>query len=201
MKSIKYVPFGRKLQLLSGLKITTPKAEWNKVEPPRFLYHLTHKTAAEGEVDLKRFNIAQEGLWGIEVGSRGVWANTQCQKVNKMWPLPIDGYECSGDWGDFVESSYDVWRIDTTLIKNEWYIDPAMDDIECNAYKIVASDYMYTENSIPPIALRLFKFVSFFDENNNYDFHLSPVIEVNKYIKNRSMVSGRVRERFLLSLK
>jgi hypothetical protein len=71
-----------------------------------------------------------------------------------------------------------------------------MDYKECDAYNIVASDYMYTENSIAPIALRLFKFVSFFDENNNYDFHLSPVVEVNRYIKNRCMVSGRVREKY-----
>jgi hypothetical protein len=179
MKSISYNPFklSKKIEL-----ITLPKSKWKKVKPPRYLYHLSYKNRYSDSLDLKRYSIAKEGLWGIESESRGVWANVQYENVVTMWPIVIDGYECDGDWGHFIESNYDVWRIDKKKLKNQWYLDPVMDKDECNAYDINQIDYLFTENTVKPDALQLFSFRCDVKDISKQTFYLTPVEEINKYI-------------------
>lgn len=179
MKSISYSPFS---PTCNFEQITLPKSKWKKVKPPRFLYHLSYRNISTDGIDLRRYNIAKEGLWGIESGRGGVWANVQYASVGKMWPIVIDGFECSGDWGHFIEGRYDVWRIDTMALNNQWYYDPVMDDDECKSYYIHQSDYLFTEYTIQPHALRLFTFVSHVDTDAKHRFHLTPVMEINQYI-------------------
>jgi hypothetical protein len=179
MKSRSYNPFklSKKID-----PIALPKSKWKKVKPPRCLYHLSYKNRYNDSLDLKRYSIAKEGLWGIESGKTGVWANVQYLDVVKMWLIVIDGFECDGDWGHFIESNYDVWRIDTKMLKNKWYLDPVMDKDECNAYSIHQNDYLFTENTIQPNALRLYSFICNVKYISKQTFFLSPVEEINKYI-------------------
>lgn len=139
-------------------EISTPKTEWKKYRPDRYLYHLSEGGILEKkEEDLffKRLNIAFTGLWGKEKGTGGVWANNQIDKSNHLWPICYDSWGLSEKECMDLYYQYDVWRIDTHAIPNKWYLDPNL--IYSPAERPgSASDYLYTEFTVPPVALKLF---------------------------------------------
>ena len=120
----------------------------------------------EEKVMFKRLSIATEGICGIEKGLGGVWANNQMKKVNQLWPVCFDSWDCHSDQ-EYLEMIYqfDVWQIDTYAISNIWYLDPNIIDHVNLVGSGDASDYLYCENTIHPRALKLFTFLV-----NDYKF-------------------------------
>ena len=185
MKSIPYCPIARKRRH----SIKTPKSEWKKYRPDRYLYHLSYGGTLninEEKVLLKRLSIATEGICGIEKGLGGVWANNQMKRVNQLWPVCFDSWDCRSDM-DYLEMLYqfDIWQIDTSCIDNIWYLDPnIIDDVVGSGD---ASDYLYCENTVHPGALKLFtlsindyKFL--YEDKRNIEFVLEPVEKINEFI-------------------
>lgn len=186
MKSIPYCPIARKKRHT----ISTPKAEWKRYRPDRYLYHLSYGgTLNVNEENLlyKRLSIATEGICGKEKGLGGVWANNQMKRVKHLWPICFDSWDCRSH-EDFLKMlyRYDVWQIDTKQIDNIWYLDPnLMDGSEGSGD---ATDYLYCENTIHPSALKLFTFTIndykfLYEDKFNVEFNLDPVEKINNFIK------------------
>jgi hypothetical protein len=122
----------------------------------RYLYHFTeggNRCKNEENLYFKRISIYLYGLYGKDKGTRGIWANRNIDRLNNIYPIILDGYEWGKEgYADGLES-YDIWRIDTKLSENRWYIDPNMLDMNgfCDT-----NNFVYTENSILPNALKLF---------------------------------------------
>jgi len=133
-----------------------PKAEWKPIFPPRFVYHLTRGgkmgTISESRY-YQRISIYLYGLYGVDKGRGGVWANSDLNSLTLAYPFVFDGLERPQSELFKLIEEYDVWRIDTRMINNKWYIDPNMQDVDgwCDGRK-----YLYTEISVPPTALKLF---------------------------------------------
>jgi hypothetical protein len=79
--------------------------------------------------------------------------------------------------------SHDIWRIDTTTFNATWYVDPNFMLTKGEYIR----EYVFTESSVPPHALKLFRFN--LDEYNflygnrkKLNFSLEPVKEVNKLL-------------------
>ncbi len=188
MKSIPYCPIARKKRHT----ISTPKVEWKRYRPNRYLYHVSYGgtlNVNEENVLYKRLSIATEGICGKEKGLGGVWANNQIKRVNHLWPICFDSWDC-----DSHESylkmlyKYDVWQIDTKLIDNIWYLDPNL--IEGNDGSGDATDYLYCENTIHPRALKLYTFTIndykfLYEDKFNVEFSLDPVENINNFIKTK----------------
>ena len=188
MKSIPYSPIARKRRHT----ISTPKSEWKKFLPDRFLYHLSYTGKINKSVDNKLFNrlsFATEGICGIEKGLGGVWANNQMKNVNHLWPI------CYDSWGldnnEYLKFIYefDVWRIDTSMVNNVWYLDPNLiNDPESRGGG--ADDYLYCENAVHPRALKLFTlsvndYRYLFEDGNLDEFKLEPVDVINNFIRHK----------------
>ena len=161
-----YLPVSKKA---SSSLIKVPRIECKFVKTSRYLYHLSYNDNIKDECCLKRYSFIKYGIQGIEFGKRGVWANSELTRIGQMWPIPIDSFE----WGfkrryedGYLE--YDVWRIDTQKCLNKWLQDPIMDKEEASAYGIDYENYLFTLNTVPSSALRLYKFKPhrYFDENN-----------------------------------
>jgi len=188
-------------------KIKTPKKYWKKIKPERFVYHLTFGGELSGMSEdallYSRMNYALEGIWGKDNGSAGVWANNQMKDIDRLWPMPIDSWDfCFGNLGEWwhlkMYYCYDVWRIDTTLFDAEWYVDPVMTKSEAAAYGLFPDDYVYTENSVPPHALKVFTFdmrdYSYYCINgkgSSKSFYLNPVSEINEFIDYKRRLLSR----------
>jgi len=195
MKSIPYCPIARKRKHT----ISTPKFEWKRYRPNRYLYHVSYGgtlNVNEENVLYKRLSIATEGICGKEKGLGGVWANNQIQSVNRLWPICFDSYGLDNyEYLRFIYE-FDVWRIDTSLISNTWYLDPNLIN-DASAHGVYAADYLYCENTIHPSALKLFTFdvrdFCFFNfELPKINFKLAPVDDINRIIKNKWETSGRI---------
>ena len=184
MKSIPYCPIARKRRHT----ISTPKCEWKKYRPDRYIYHLScrgYKDLDEESIFYKRLSFALEGICGIEKGLGGVWANNQMKRVNQLWPICYDSWGLS-EWEylDFIRN-FDVWRIDTSVISNTWYLDPNL--IYGAERSGDASDYLYCENTVHPSALKLFTFSIndckyWYEDRVNIEFNLNPVDKINDFI-------------------
>lgn len=179
-------------------KIKTPKKYWKKIKPERFVYHLTYggelSGISEDTLFENRMSFATEGIHGKDKGTPGVWANNQIKDIDRLWPIPIDSWDfCFANLGDWWHLKmyyfYDVWRIDTTRFDADWYIDPVMTKTETAAYGVFPDDYVYTENSVPPHALKVFTLdmmgyshYCINGKKSSKSFYLNPVTKVNDFI-------------------
>lgn len=193
MKSIPYCPIRRKRRHT----ISTPKSEWKKYRPDRYLYHLNYVgnvNQSDEDIFLKRLSFVFDGICGKDRGLGGVWANNQINNINTLWPICFDSWGLvNNEYLKFIYE-FDVWRIDTSLISNTWYLDPNLIN-DANVYGVHAADYLYCENTIHPSALKLFTFVvrdiCFFSyEKPKINFKLNPVDDINRIIKNKWGMSG-----------
>jgi hypothetical protein len=84
-----------------------------EVKPNKFLYHTSNPTF--------RDNIAKEGL--ITKGKSETWLSDTHIEGEVIFAVNSDNKK---DWWD---STYDddIYRIDTTNLKNKWYVDPNFD--------------------------------------------------------------------------
>jgi len=188
MKSIAYSPIRRSKRHC----ISTPKEKWKKYGPKRYLYHLTYNgkdKCSDEDLLFFRLSFATEGICGIEKGLGGVWANNQMNRIEKLWPFCFDSWGM--DKSQYLKFIYemDIWRIDTTKVNNIWYLDPNLID-DPHSRGGEANEYLYTENTIHPNALKLFTLsvndYRFLYENENLDeFRLNPVHEINKFLEHK----------------
>jgi len=182
MKSIPYVPFAPNY----FHRFDVPEEKWIKIKPARFVYHLTKRgplDMSDDEVNFKRLNIAMEGLYGVEKGFRGVWANHQINNIWALYPINIDAIMFNGT--DLLQwlYSFDIWRIDTLSITNRWYVDPN----HMLTHASHQTDYLLTRESIPAHALKLFEFEIngyefLYGSNNMMKFSLKPVVSINRIL-------------------
>jgi hypothetical protein len=84
-----------------------------EVKPNRYLYHTSNP--------IFRDNIAKEGL--IPKGKSEAWLSDTKIDGEVIFAVNSDNKE---DWFD---STYDddIYKIDTTNLKNKWYVDPNFD--------------------------------------------------------------------------
>jgi hypothetical protein len=84
-----------------------------EVKPNKYLYHTSNP--------MFRDKIAKEGL--IPKGKSEAWLSNTNIKGNVIFAVNSDNKK---DWWD---STYDddIYRIDTTKLKNKWYSDPNFD--------------------------------------------------------------------------
>lgn len=171
MKSIPYCYIRRNFDL----KVTTPKSDWIKIIPNRFVYHLKYINSLQKKDDifLKRLSFVKEGICGIDKGLAGVWANNQMTKVEDLFPICFDHYGLDEfEYLSFIER-FDLWCIDTSISENEWYVDPNLIR-DKGARTGKETDYVYTENTIHPGALKLFNI-----RVNDYRFLYKKVVKIN----------------------
>jgi len=125
-----------------------------------------------------------KGLYGIDQGNQGVWANNQMENIFCLYPINIDGFGMSQreilEW----PYSFDVWRIDTRAFRAKWYIDPN----HMLTHYDMKENWVFTESSVPPHALKLFhfninEFTFLFKESNEVEFWLEPHKETNRIIE------------------
>ena len=183
MKSIPYFPFRNKNNCIP---VKEHKSNWRKINPSRYLYHLTYRhCGSENDLMLDRMSYILNGICGIDKGLYGVWANNQIGNINRLWPIAIDSWDCNTRF-DFLKMYYgfDVWRIDTSVIDNIWYVDP---NLMHEHWGGSPSDYLYTENSIHPRGLKLFTFLFndyrfLYEEKKDVEFSLVPEKKINDFI-------------------
>lgn len=84
-----------------------------EVKPNRYVYHTSNP--------IFRDNIAKEGL--ITKGKSEAWLSDT--KIDGEVIFAVN----SDDKKDWFDSTYDddIYRIDTTNLKNKWYVDPNFD--------------------------------------------------------------------------
>lgn len=163
-----------------------PNSKYEIVKPTRYLYHLTYNMNIDDECCVKRYSFIKYGIQGIEFNRRGVWANADFMPIQKMWPIPIDGF----DWYDYYNGDYkkgfleyDIWRIDTRKCKNIWYQDPVMTPNEAKCYGCDYRNYLFTENTVPSSALKLFRLEPHWNYNENRKINILSFTSVNKMIE------------------
>jgi hypothetical protein len=187
MKSVPYCPVARKKRHT----INTPKSEWKKFRPDRYLYHINFSKSCQSDEEntfLHRLSFVFNGICGIDKGLGGVWANNQMKRITQLWPICYDSWGLNNiEYLDMIKCA-DVWRIDTSLINNTWYLDPNL--IYGAERSGNADDYLYCENTVHPRALKLFKFSVnecrfLYQDKYNIDFSLKPVDRINDIIFNK----------------
>lgn len=173
---MKYNPF----QSTDRYKVTGELG--SEIEPPRFIYHLDYSGGRyyldHESINYKRMNIAKEGLFGQDMGNGGVWANVYQRNPYYWFPICLDLWDCVYRFSaEMLIGYYDVWRIDTTKIKNKWYIDPNMQAGEVKDL----SKVLYTPDTVSGKALQLFHMD--LDKDMLYDYNvysLAPLIPMKK---------------------
>ncbi len=173
---MKYNPF----QAKGRYKVTGELGP--EIIPPRFVYHLDFSGGRYRNdcdyLNYKRLNIAKEGLFGQDMGNGGVWVNVYQPNPYRWFPITLDLLDCDDDYtSEQLIRKYDVWRIDTTKIKNKWFIDPNMKKGEV----MDLSKVLYTPETVPGKALQLFHME--LDKEILYkyqDYKLAPLVPVKK---------------------
>lgn len=173
---MKYNPF----QAKGRYKVTGELGP--EIIPPRFVYHLDFSGGRYRNdcdyLNYKRLNIAKEGLFGQDMGNGGVWVNVYQPNPYRWFPITLDLWDCDDDYtSEQLIGKYDVWRIDTTKIKNKWFIDPNMKKGEV----MDLSKVLYTPKTVPGKALQLFHME--LDKEILYkyqDYKLAPLVPVKK---------------------
>lgn len=118
------------------------------VRPNRFMWHLSRASCRE--------SIRNSGLLPGCEQKNGIWAHNNIIPIAWFYPMAWDGVFFGYDY-----RSYDYWRIDNAKAKVEWRIDPYMNSLQS---KYTAEEwnsksrYLCTMDSVPPEALKLFKF-------------------------------------------
>jgi hypothetical protein len=117
-----------------------------KIQPERFVWHVTSKR--------NRQSILATGLDAQKSKHNAVCANNQSRNILFFYPFCINEY--NGEFTPLMLTQYDYWRIDTTKVSADWYIDPNM---KGGPSEFMGSDrnFVVTETSIPVEALTLYK--------------------------------------------
>ena len=184
MKSIPYSPYAPTYTY--GFDVE--REDWIPYKPKRYVYHLDcgvrRRKNDKEYYKYKRLNIALNGLYGKGQGTQGVWANNQMENIFNLYPINIDGYGMSDN--EILEwvLSFDVWRIDTHAFEAQWYVDP--NHMLTDYYR--KENWVFTESSVPPHALKLFhfkinEFEFLFKKANEAEFWLVPNKETNRIIE------------------
>lgn len=125
-----------------------------KITPRRYIYHISKKCY--------RNLIIKEGLIGKSnsiIGYKNaIFAHNTPQRLNfwfpyilDRWELDLDGFKTPLE--KFIILKYDVWRIDTRKIINEWFLDNVAQEDFLNGSKYPF--YIVTFENIHPSALKL----------------------------------------------
>lgn len=128
-----------------------------KITTNRFLFHVSHPS--------NRTSIFQNGLVVQQKTNslipNGIYAHNSIQEPNFSWyPFSFFGeYDSNELLGICPLKFYDYWRIDTSLISNEWYLDHAASE----DYKLINHTnpkklFTYSPENIPLAALKLYRF-------------------------------------------
>lgn len=128
-----------------------------KITTNRFLFHVSHPS--------NRTSIFQNGLVVHQKTNslipNGIYAHNAIQEPNFSWyPFAFIGeYENTDFFSLCPLKFYDYWRIDTSLLSNDWYLDQAA----TNDYQLINNAnpkhlFVYSSENIPVNALKLFRF-------------------------------------------
>jgi hypothetical protein len=103
-----------------------------EIKPNKYLYHTSNP--------MSRDNISKEGL--IVQGRSSSWLSDTKIEGKVIFAVNSDNKK---DWWD---STYDddIYRIDTTSLKNKWYVDPNFDS---EAHRVI------TFENIPKKAIKI----------------------------------------------
>lgn len=128
-----------------------------KVNVNRYLFHVSHPYTRE--------SILEKGLLvsGREnsIITRGVYAHNLITEPDFSWyPFILFGeYDFENINGINPVRMYDYWRIDTSKLNNNWFIDfAARYDFDFVLGYDPRSMYVYTDENIQADALTLFRF-------------------------------------------
>jgi hypothetical protein len=128
-----------------------------KITTNRFLFHVSHPS--------NRTSILKNGLVVYQKSNslipNGIYAHNTIQEPNFSWyPFAFIGEYDHSLFQDLCPvKHYDYWRIDTSLLPNEWYLDHAATDDYQLIYKTNTKNlFTYSPENIPLFALKLFKF-------------------------------------------
>ena len=128
-----------------------------KITTNRFLFHVSHPS--------NRTSILKNGLVVNQNSNslipNGIYAHNTIQEPNFSWyPFAFMGEYDNSLFQDLCPvKQFDYWRIDTSLLPNEWYLDYAA----TNDYQMIYNTnprnlFIYSPENIPLFALKLFKF-------------------------------------------
>lgn len=128
-----------------------------KITTNRFLFHVSHPS--------NRSSILKEGLVVHQKTNslipNGIYAHNAIQEPNFSWyPFSFFGEYNSNDLlGICPLKFYDYWRIDTSLLPNEWYLDhAATEDYKLINHTDPKNLFTYSPHNIPISALKLYRF-------------------------------------------
>ncbi len=126
-----------------------------KITPRRYVYHISK--------NVFRNSIIKSGLIGKSNSTIGytnaVFAHNNCDDLLLWYPFILDIWDLTVKTGGktitkvYTILNYDVWRIDTGKITNEWFIDNVAqnDFLDKSEYPF----YIVTFENIDPSALKL----------------------------------------------
>ena len=143
----------------------------SKIQPRRYVYHLTH---SENREFILRKGLKANSSKGFY--KNAVFAHNTNQLTHYWYPYVMDQYDIMfgmvkqkvklmnfASWleQDFVTMKYDIWRIDTYALNKNWFVD----DIAINNFLngIKYPYYVMTYGDIPPSALMLVDLFQPFD--------------------------------------
>ncbi|MFA9212144.1 MAG: hypothetical protein ACEQR5_09970 [Moraxellaceae bacterium] len=128
-----------------------------KITTNRFLFHVSHPS--------NRLAILKNGLVVLNKKDslipNGIYAHNTIQEPNFSWyPFAFIGEYDNSLFQDLCPvKHYDYWRIDTSLLPNEWYLDhAAIDDYQLIYNANPKHLFVYSSENIPVKALKLFRF-------------------------------------------
>ena len=129
--------------------------------PARYVWHVTHLYCYE---DLTTFSIASRGILReyCHYGS-AVFAHNKLTNLSSFYPFNIDlnSFEERRPLNDLTPSGFllgcGFWRIDNTIFKGKWYIDPNLKDGD-HFGDGTEINYICTPEDIPPQALKYYEF-------------------------------------------
>lgn len=162
-----------------------PKA----IKTNKYLFHVSHP-------DFRNY-IHREGLVPLvrpfkTVIPVGVYAHNvktlpSYEWYPFVWPFEED-YELTSRYNNYDSlGMYDYWRIDTSLIDNEWHVDEiGRVDFSMYLQRDPKDMYVYTPKAIPREALTLFRFqttVHYEYEGEHGTFHFKCLPEFREYLE------------------
>lgn len=138
----------------------------SSIVPDHYIWHLSYPCY--------RSRIAKEGILPIGESTPFVFANNQIQYPYLLWPVVYDDSGMMFDWDQYpsrqdaekvlteiVYGNRDYWRIDSTIAGYHGYrIDPFQPALIADLFHTNAREehYICRRESIPPAALKLFRF-------------------------------------------
>ena len=115
-----------------------------RIKVGKYVYHVSYPEFRE--------SITKQGLVGSSEDhfnvSNAVYANNEIDPSAYWYPMNID---FDSPW------DLDFWRIDTELLKNDWFIDEVMWRDYCSR-EWLKHLYVYTKGGIPIECLSLYRF-------------------------------------------